>query len=78
MTSEQYTALFPVICADVVQYMMEQESISESKATESFYKSRLYNLLEQEDMKLWQYSTPMLYTLLTEERRTGKMTFPDT
>ena len=33
--------------------------------------------LEQEDTKVWQYSTDMLYSLLEQEERTGEIEFPD-
>lgn len=33
--------------------------------------------LEQEDTKVWQYSTDMLYLLFKQEEKTGKIEFPD-
>jgi hypothetical protein len=37
----------------------------------------LYASLEQEDTKVWQYSTDMLYLLFKQEEKTGKIEFPD-
>lgn len=42
-----------------------------------FYNSKLYATLEQEDTKVWQYSTDMLYLLFEQEEKTGKIEFPD-
>lgn len=42
-----------------------------------FHNSKLYASLEQEDTKVWQYSTDMLYLLFKQEEKTGKIEFPD-
>lgn len=41
------------------------------------YSSKLFATLEQEDTKVWHYSTPMLYDLLKQEISTGDIHFPD-
>ena len=46
-------------------------------AITKLYNSELYAILEQEDTKVWQYSTDMLYSLLEQEEKTGKIEFPD-
>ncbi len=33
--------------------------------------------MEQEDTKVWHYSTQMLYSLLEQEEQTGNIVFPD-
>lgn len=77
MTIEQFNAMLPVICASLIQMIAESESITEREAIFRLYSSKLYRLLEQENTKLWQYSTSMLYSLLTEERNLGTLSFPD-
>ena len=42
-----------------------------------FHNSKLYASLEQEDTKVWQYSTDMLYLFFKQEEKTGKIEFPD-
>lgn len=37
----------------------DRRGISEQEAIHLLYSSKLYALLEQEDTKVWQYSTPM-------------------
>ena len=39
--------------------------------------SKLYAALEKEETKVWQYSTGMLDALYEQEKRTGKISFPD-
>ena len=40
------------------------------------YASNLYELMEREETKIWQYSTEKLYELFLEESSTGKISFP--
>ena len=77
MGQEQFAAIMPYISADLVGMIARRENISESDAITRLYDSKLYALLEQEDTKVWQYSTDMLYSLFEQEEKTGKIEFPD-
>lgn len=67
----------PIISEDLLAFIVRKEQISESEALPLLYNSKLYALLEDEETKLWYYSTPMLYSLLEQERETGAIVFPD-
>ena len=77
MGQEQFTAIMPYISADLVGIIAKKENISEYDAITKLYNSKLYASLEQEDTKVWQYSTDMLYLLFKQEEKTGKIEFPD-
>lgn len=77
MGQEQFTAIMPHISADLVAMISEKEAIGEDEALHKLYASRVYALLEQEETKLWQYSTHMLYALFQQEQETGTLQFPD-
>ena len=77
MSQEQFTALMPYISADLIRMIAEKRDLSERDALPLLYNSKLYSLLEQEDTKIWQYSTHMLYSLLEQELQTGTIVFPD-
>ena len=77
MDREQFYAMMPVISADLVGIIIEKRNVAESEAIKMLYFSKLYAMLEQETMKLWQYSTPMLYSLLEQEWEIGAIRFPD-
>jgi len=77
MSQEQFTALMPYIISDLVSLIAENDQISENIAMERLYNSQLYKLLEQEDMKLWQYSSHMLYSLFQQEQKTRNISFPE-
>lgn len=51
--------------------------IAELEATKSFYGSRVYTMLEDEETKLWHLSPLTLYNMYDEEQKTGTITFPE-
>ncbi len=77
MGQEQFNAIMPVISADVVKMISEKRSVPEKEAIRLLYASELYAALETEETKVWQYSTPMLYSLLEQEWNNGTIHYPD-
>ena len=77
MGKEQFNAIMPVLSADLVNMIVSRRDITEEKAIKLLYTSKLYEMLEQEETKVWQYSTPMLYSLLEQEWQNGMICFPD-
>lgn len=77
MSRERFVAILPFICTDLAGMIAENENISENDAIIKLYDSKLYALLEQENTKVWQYSTKMLFSLFEQEEKTGRIEFPD-
>lgn len=77
MEREQFTAMMPYISADLVAMIAEKQNISGEGAITKLYASKLYEVLENEETKVWQYSTEMLYFLFEQEEKTGTIQFPD-
>ncbi len=77
MGHEQFSAILPVISADIVHMIADKRRITENEAIKLLYISQVYAALEQEETKVWQYSTDMLYSLLEQEWKDGKIRFPD-
>lgn len=77
MKQEQFSVMMPEISADLVRTIVSKRNVSEERAMQLLYNSKLYADLEEEENKLWYYSTPMLYTLLEQEWNTGRIHFPD-
>ena len=77
MGQDQFNAMIPVISADVVKMIAERRGVSEKEAIKLLYGSKLYEALEKEETKVWQYSTPMLYSLLEQEWNSGTIRYPD-
>ena len=77
MSQEQFAAILPYISADLIYMIGNKKSVTEEEAILKLYTSKLYAALEQEDTKLWHYSTEMLYSLLEQEEQTGSIRYPD-
>ncbi len=77
MRLEQFHALMPIISADVIAMIEKKRGVSEDEAIQLLYASKLYEALEDEETKVWQYSTPMLYSLLEQEWESGCICYPD-
>ena len=77
MGQEQFAAIMPYISTDLVSLIAEKQIISEKEAIKKLYSSKLYSALEDEQTKVWQYSTQMLYNLFEQEENTGNIQFPD-
>lgn len=77
MRLEQFHALMPIISADVIAMIEKKRGVSEEEAIRLLYASKLYEALENEETKVWHYSTPMLYALLEQEWENGTICYPD-
>lgn len=76
MDKEKFEAIFPIICSTLVEKISISLNYDNQKSIDILYSSFLYENLENEETKLWQYSTEKLFELFLEEYRTGKVTFP--
>ena len=77
MNQEQFTAIMPYISADLIMLIAKEKNISEEDAVKRLYSSKLYAMLEDEETKVWHYSTKMLYSLFEQEEQTGDIVVPD-
>lgn len=77
MGQEQFAAMMPYISADLVGLIANKQNITNEEAITKLYASKLYEALENEETKVWQYSTQMLYSLFEQEEKTGAIQFPD-
>ena len=77
MSQEQFAVLLPIVSADLIGEITAAQGITESDAIQLLYRSKLYAALEQEETKLWQYSTPMLHALFVQELSGKELTYPD-
>ena len=77
MGQEQFAAIIPYISADLAEMIAKKQNISNEEAISKLYSSKLYASLENEETKVWHYSTMMLYSLFEQEEKTGTIQFPD-
>jgi len=77
MNKEQFNSVFSIIVSDLIKAIIKEEKLSEEEAIEYLYSSKVYKLLENEKTKVWQYSTPLLYNLLKNEKKQGVFSLPE-
>jgi hypothetical protein len=63
MQYEQFNALLAPISSDLAARIADARKLEGQEAILALYTSALYAALEQEETKLWQYSTEALYSL---------------
>lgn len=77
MEQNQFNAIMPHICASLADMIAVKQGLSEREAVSRLYSSLLYSYLEDEEMKVWHYSTSMLYELYKQGEDTGSIQFPE-
>ncbi len=74
----QFNSLLSVILIpQVLNIIEEKEEIDEMEALEEFYNSKTYEVLSNEETKVWHYSALTIYMMWKEEKETGELVFPE-
>lgn len=76
MNKDRFVALMIMITPDIINKIMHKYELDEDRAMISFYKSKVYKLLEKEETKLWQYSSEMIVELFDREQN-GRLELPE-
>jgi len=71
------SAVLAFITPGVIDLLMKNRGLGILDASTALYNSRLYQLLEDDETKLWRLSYTVLYDMLVEELDTGEITFPE-
>ena len=71
MRAEKFGASMGVLVEQIVHLITENYEYDEMTASNEFYSSKVYALLEQEETKLWHLSPLTLFNLFDEEKKTG-------
>lgn len=69
MGAEKFGAVMGVLVEQVVHLITENYAYDEMTASNEFYNSKVYALLEQEETKLWHFSPLTLFNLFDEEKK---------
>lgn len=77
MSTEQFSAVIGLIVPEIVHLITENYPYDEVRATEEFYRSQVYALLEQENTKVWHFSPMTLFNMFDEEKKSGIFTVPE-
>lgn len=71
------TLLSICIIPQVVELIAEKEKLDDISAINEFYNSKTYEILSEEDSKVWHYSPLCLYTIWKSEKETGTPNWPE-
>ena len=75
---EKFNAILSVaLIPQVVDLIVQKESLSDSAALNAFYRSKTYDLLSDEQTKLWHFSPLTLYSIWKHESETGEILLPE-
>jgi len=76
MDRNLFATILPVLVNGLINKIILETSNTEDEAFEKLYNSRLYELLENEETKIWTFSVPMLFDLYLSEINTGDFELP--
>jgi hypothetical protein len=77
MNERELSTLIWLRIRDIVKILLEQNNISINEAFNLIYNSQVFELLANEKTKVWHYSAYMLYYLLQNEIKIGKVELPE-
>lgn len=77
MDNKKFQSMLMLIVPDVVKLIVENYKLDEVEASEIFYRSMVYEKLEQEETKLWHLSPLTLYNMFDDEKKTGEVIYPE-
>ncbi len=77
MDNGKFHAILPLIVAAITDMIATEYHLDENAAIEKLYSTQLYSYLENEETKLWCYSTYKLFDLFKEEIKTGNLELPE-
>lgn len=69
MGEEKFGAVMGILVKQIVHLIIENYSYDEMTASNEFYNSKVYALLEQEETKLWHFSPFTLFNLFDEDMK---------
>lgn len=77
MDAEKFaTYLAVVVSPAVVGILAERLDLSEKEAVRTYFSSRLYAALSDEEQKLWHFSPELLASLVIDEIQKGGYVLP--
>lgn len=77
MDENKFSALMVLIVPQIVSLISSRYSCDELTASDEFYRSKVYALLEQEDTKVWHFSPLTILNMFDEEKKTGEFVIPE-
>ena len=77
MDKKKFDAVLTLLVPQIIELIAVKYQYDEITATKEFYGSKVYEILEEEDTKLWHLSPLTLFQMYDEEKTTGNISFPE-
>ncbi len=77
MSDEKFFAMLILLVPSVVELIVKETGLSEAEATERFYASKVYALLEDESTKAWHFSPLTIFNMFDNEQKIGSFIIPE-
>lgn len=75
---ERFNTLLSIILVpQIIDLIIQKEKMTEDGALEAFYQSKTYELLSNEESKLWHLSPLAVYFVWKNEKETGELVIPE-
>lgn len=75
---EKFRSLLSIaIIPQTVDLIVKNEGLDDISAINEFYRSKVYDLLSDEQTKMWHYSPLTIYMMWKQEKTTGEIIFPE-
>ena len=75
---EKFNAILSVaLIPQIIDLIIEKEHLDEVTALNDFQMSKTYDMLSNENTKLWHFSPLTLYMIWKSEQETGNVILPE-
>ena len=71
------TVLSIALIPRTVALIAQKEGLDDITAINEFYQSKVYDLLSEEETKMWHYSPMTVYMMWKHEKETGEVVLPE-
>ncbi|MDR0587059.1 MAG: hypothetical protein LBG26_07455 [Treponema sp.] len=77
MDNNRFILILSSVASQTIKELSIRHRISELDAARSFYKSKVYKMLEDEKTKFWHFSYMSLCMMYDEEQEKGAFSIPE-
>lgn len=75
---EKFNSVLSIaLIPQTVSLIAEKCGLDDITAINEFYRSKVYDLLSNEETKMWHYSPMTVYMMWKHEKETGEVVFPE-
>ena len=75
---ERFNSILSIaLVPQTVDLIVKNEGIDDISAINEFYRSKTYEMLANEETKMWHFSPLTVYSMWKHEKETGEIVFPE-